>query len=185
METDLWRRCSSCKGAIGFGARHWICNVSTCNRPRTGLFFCSVSCWEAHVPVMRHRESWALERLSPTREEQARAGAGTSPLATESLPEPGTPPPSSRSAASPRPLTTSPPSSAPPAPAPSRETPREILIVASKLKGYVRARSGMNTSDSVLDVLSDSVRALCDEAIRSAQRDGRKTVMDRDFPRRR
>jgi len=43
----------------------------------------------------------------------------------------------------------------------------------------------MNTSDGVLDVLSDSVRALCDEAIRSAQRDGRKTVMDRDFPRRR
>ncbi|HTF36288.1 MAG TPA: hypothetical protein VK714_21610 [Myxococcota bacterium] len=57
--------------------------------------------------------------------------------------------------------------------------------MASKLKSYVRAASGMNTSDGVLDVLSDSVRALCDEAIRSAQRDGRKTVMDRDFPRRR
>ncbi|HME70000.1 MAG TPA: hypothetical protein VKM54_09040 [Myxococcota bacterium] len=57
--------------------------------------------------------------------------------------------------------------------------------MASKLKSYVRARSGMNTSEGVLDVLSDSVRALCDEAIRSAQGDGRKTVMDRDFPRRR
>jgi hypothetical protein len=68
---------------------------------------------------------------------------------------------------------------------PSREVPREILIVVSKLKSYVRARSGMNTSDGVFDVLSDSVRALCDEAIRSARRDGRKTVMDRDFPQRR
>jgi hypothetical protein len=59
------------------------------------------------------------------------------------------------------------------------------LIVASKLKSYVRARSGMNTSNGVLDVLSDSVRALCDEAIRSARRDGRKTIMDRDFAQRR
>jgi hypothetical protein len=70
-------------------------------------------------------------------------------------------------------------------PARSAEAPREILIVASKLKSYVRTRSGMNTSDSVLDLLSDSVRALCDDAIRSARRDGRKTVMERDFPRRR
>jgi hypothetical protein len=173
MEADLWRRCSSCKGTIGFGARHWICNVSTCNRPRTGLFFCSVSCWEAHVPVMRHRESWALERSAPTRKEWARAA------------EPAAPSSSPRSPASPRPSAAPPLSSAPPAPAPSRETPREILIVASKLKAYVRARSGMNTSEGVLDVLSDSVRGLCEEAIRSAQRDGRKTVMDRDFPRRR
>jgi hypothetical protein len=184
MEADLWKRCSSCKGTIGFGARHWICNVSTCNRPRTGLFFCSVSCWEAHVPVMRHRESWALERLSPTREEWARVEAAP-PAPAARANEPSAPPSSPRAPTNPRSSTALPPSSAPAAPAPSRDMPREILIVASKLKGYVRARSGMNTSDNVLDVLSDSVRALCDEAIRSAQRDGRKTVMDRDFPRRR
>ena len=59
--------------------------------------------------------------------------------------------------------------------------PREILIVASKLKAYVRARSGMNTSDNVVGILSDHLRRLCDEAIRSAARDGRKTVMERDF----
>jgi len=177
METVQWKRCSSCKGAIGFGARHWVCNVSTCNRPRTGLVFCSVSCWEAHVPVMRHRESWALEKSAPTQEEWARAGGAAAP--SQRTPEAPSP-------ASPRPLASARPADTLPlAPAARREAPNEILIVASKLKAYVRARSGMNTSDGVLDVLSDSVRALCDEAIRSAQRDGRKTVMERDIPRRR
>jgi hypothetical protein len=39
----------------------------------------------------------------------------------------------------------------------------------------------MNTSDAVASVLSDHVRRLCDLAIRNAERDGRKTVLDRDF----
>ena len=59
--------------------------------------------------------------------------------------------------------------------------PEEVLVVVSKLKAYVKARSGMNTSDAVADVLSDRLRRLCDEAIRRAERDGRKTVMERDF----
>jgi histone H3/H4 len=57
----------------------------------------------------------------------------------------------------------------------------ETLVVATKLKGYIRAQSGMNTSSAVIQVLSDKVRMLCDQAIESAKRDGRKTVMDRDF----
>ena len=57
----------------------------------------------------------------------------------------------------------------------------EVLVVASKVKGYIRARSGMNTSATVLDALSTKLRALCDEAIERAKADGRKTVMDRDF----
>jgi histone H3/H4 len=57
----------------------------------------------------------------------------------------------------------------------------ETLIVASKLKNYIRAKSGMNTSGAVIEVLSTKVRALCDQAIEAAKRDGRKTVMDRDF----
>jgi len=60
-----------------------------------------------------------------------------------------------------------------------------VLVVASKLKAYVRARSGMNTSDGVMEALSAFLRALCDDAIRKAGADGRKTVMDRDFPQRR
>ncbi|MCB9562361.1 MAG: hypothetical protein H6708_18300 [Kofleriaceae bacterium] len=58
-----------------------------------------------------------------------------------------------------------------------------MLIVVSKLKKYIRERSGMNTSDGVMDVLSDHVRAICDDAIRTAAGDGRKTVLDRDVPR--
>jgi histone H3/H4 len=60
-------------------------------------------------------------------------------------------------------------------------TEKEVLVVASKLKNYIRTKSGMNTSAAVIDVLSDKVRELCDQAVESAKRDGRKTVMDRDF----
>ncbi len=57
----------------------------------------------------------------------------------------------------------------------------EVLVVASKLKNYIRAKSGMNTSSAVMGALSDKIRMLCDQAIESAKREGRKTVMDRDF----
>ena len=57
----------------------------------------------------------------------------------------------------------------------------DVLIVASKLKAYIRDKSGMNTSAEVMDVLSDRVRRLCDTAIANAQAAGRKTVLDRDF----
>lgn len=60
-------------------------------------------------------------------------------------------------------------------------TQKEVLVVVSKLKNYIREASGMNTSGAVADVLSDMVRTLCDEAIERAKNDGRKTVMDRDF----
>ena len=56
-----------------------------------------------------------------------------------------------------------------------------MLIVVSKLKAYIRARSGMNCADAVSEVLSDRVRALCDQAIEQARVHGRKTVLDRDF----
>lgn len=58
---------------------------------------------------------------------------------------------------------------------------KETLVVASKLKAYIREKSGMNTSAAVVDVLSDKLRQLCDQAIEAAKQDGRKTVMDRDF----
>src|SRR3954466_11380102 len=73
---NTWRRCNSCKKPIFFGATYWVCNVSTCNRKRTGLAFCDVACWDAHVPMMNHRESWAEERQAPSREEWARILSG-------------------------------------------------------------------------------------------------------------
>ena len=70
-----------------------------------------------------------------------------------------------------------------PAPAPPPDkVPHEVLIVASRLKEYVRARVGYNTSDRVLEPLSDIVRRIIDEAIDNARRDGRMTVLDRDIP---
>jgi hypothetical protein len=62
------------------------------------------------------------------------------------------------------------------------DVPKEVLIVASRLKEFIRARSGFNTSDGALDPLSEIVRHVCDEAIQKAARDGRKTVLARDIP---
>jgi histone H3/H4 len=46
----------------------------------------------------------------------------------------------------------------------------------------VRARAGYNTSDRVLEPLSDIVRRIVDQAIENARREGRMTVLDRDVP---
>jgi hypothetical protein len=164
-EAGQWRRCSACKRAIAFGAVYQVCSVSTCNRERTGLAFCSVECWEVHLPSANHREAWAVERHAP-----ASAAAATS--------APGGPATSAAAAGGRRVLVRG------AAPAPAPKPPEEILVIASRLKDYVRAQSVFNTSDGVLDPLSDIVRRVCDEAIRNAARDGRKTVLDRDVPKR-
>ena len=158
VDAPGWRRCSSCKNPIGFGATYWVCSVSTCNQARTALAFCTVSCWDAHLPVARHREAWAEERVAPARAAAA-AAAGA--------------PASSGQRRLVRPAGTT------PAPPPGAD---DVLIVASRLKDYVRAKSGYNTSDRVLGPLSAIVRRIVDEAIRNAQREGRRTVLDRDIP---
>ena len=57
----------------------------------------------------------------------------------------------------------------------------EVLVVASKVKKYIKEEAGMNTSGSVMEALSQKVRELARQAIESAKNEGRKTVMDRDF----
>jgi histone H3/H4 len=57
----------------------------------------------------------------------------------------------------------------------------EVLVVASKVKNYIKDSGDMKTSAGVLQVLSDRLRAMCDQAVESARSDGRKTVLDRDF----
>lgn len=57
----------------------------------------------------------------------------------------------------------------------------EVLVVASKVKAYIKAKGDMKTSGNVLNALSDRIRTMCDEAIEAARSDGRKTVLDRDF----
>lgn len=61
------------------------------------------------------------------------------------------------------------------------EDSKEVLIVASKLKKFIKEEAGLNTSSSVIEVLSNRVRKICLDAIQSAQSDGRKTVLDRDI----
>jgi hypothetical protein len=155
-----WRRCSACKTPIALGSRYWTCNVSTCNRKRTGLVFCSVSCWEVHLPGANHREAWAVEQTAPISLEE-----GTSPGSSEQ---------GNRGRR--RIVPTQSPGRA------VSENPSEVLIVASRLKDYIRAKSGFSTSDRVLSPLSDIVRRVCDEAIKNASREGRMTVLDRDIP---
>ncbi len=183
---DVWLRCSACRKDLKFGQTHWVCSVSTCNRRATRLVFCSVSCWDSHVATLRHREAWAVEARAPGREEwareQAEAAADPAPEAARPAPAPAAPTAPRKivgAAATPAPH----PPMASSGPALSSQVDRDVLIVVSKLKKYIKDRSGMNTSDAVADMLSDHVRAIADDAIRAAAADGRKTVLDRDVPR--
>jgi hypothetical protein len=169
---DTWRRCSSCKADIGFNSSYWVCSISTCTRPRTGFFFCSVACWEVHLPTMRHRgEAWAVEKRAPTREQWEKMGEDEEDDDDDDRRADSAP------AEAPRRRVVAGDASA----ASDDDLPRDVLVVVSKLKKYIRARSGMNTSDNVVGVLSDHLRRICDVAIRKAGEDGRKTVLDRDF----
>src|SRR4051812_20839304 len=144
-EGDFWRRCNSCKKPIGFRTKYWICSVSTCTRKRTGLVFCSVACWDAHAPMMNHRDAGAVEHTSPSREAWAAEQAAESSSDREN-----------------------------PSKAPSQNNSqitrgenmenentggagdgKEVLVVASKLKNYIKAKSGMNTSGAVMEILSE------------------------------
>ena len=63
-DATTWKRCSTCKSPIAFAAPYYACSVSTCNR-RAALFaFCSVACWDAHLPTARHRNASAIEETA-------------------------------------------------------------------------------------------------------------------------
>ncbi|MBW2268363.1 MAG: hypothetical protein JRH16_07280 [Deltaproteobacteria bacterium] len=149
-DVQQWRRCSVCKEPIAYASGYWVCNVSTCNRKRTGLAFCSVRCWEVHLPGANHREAWAVEREAPASHEAAeqRPRRRAPTLGSDDSAAPGS----------------------------------EILIVASRLKEYVRRNGEFSTSDKALGPLSDLVRDAVDTAIENARRDGRRTLLDRDIP---
>ncbi len=195
MSSDTWLKCSACRTEIAFGDLHWVCSVSTCNRNRMRLVFCSVECWDSHLSTVRHRDAAAIEERAPSQAEWQRRLAAE---AAEVAPRPTPPLAAAPIAANPvtRRIVGEPTSNAaPPAPyqasaaaAPAAVTlvtvtDRDMMIVVSKLKKYIKDRSGFNCSDAVADQLSDHVRAIADEAIRAAARDERKTVLDRDVPK--
>ena len=158
---DYFKHCSTCKTPIEFGKSYYVCSVSTCNRAKLGLFFCSLPCWEAHVPEARHRDAWAEAARAPTRAESVAANEPPAPA----------PPKAKIVGVNANPVATR----------AQADDDDDVLVVVSKLKKYIRQRSEMNTSDTVVAPLSSHLRALCNEAIRNAGRDGRRTVMDRDF----
>ncbi len=154
MQENVWRPCSSCKKSINFNSTYYICSVSTCNGQRTGYVFCSVPCFERHLPIARHKDAGAIEKKAPASAAAEAAQPANRVYATASTVKPQTS---------------------------NTQIPRDILVVASRLKEYVFARSEYNTSQAVMDVLSDHLRIVCDRAIDHARSEGRKTVMDRDF----
>lgn len=151
MDTSYWRKCGSCKKEIGYNTIYQTCSVSSCNK----FAFCSVDCWNQHNPVMNHKSAWAEERRSPKKEDAV----------PESEPV--------------RRIVVQPKASS--APSASSAMEHEVLIVASKLKQYIKDKYDMNTSANVMDILSHQVRRITDRAIEKARAEGRKTVMDRDF----
>ena len=153
MDQSYWRRCGPCKREIQFGQDYVKCSVSACRKH----VFCSEGCFSAHSALERHREAWAEDERAPTLAEAQEAAAMPRKRVVVSS--------SSSSGSSSK----------------NDVSEKDILIVASKLKLYIKNSSGLNTSASVMERLSDIVRGLCDQAVERAKNDARKTVMDRDF----
>lgn len=49
--------CATCRKLIPPGTSAIRCTVASCNTGRMKLRFCSVVCWEKHVPTARHRKA--------------------------------------------------------------------------------------------------------------------------------
>ena len=172
-EAEFFRLCTTCKKPIGFGTDYMQCSVSTCNRNKLAQFFCTLACWDAHLPEARHRDAWAEPMKAPMREAFRREQQEDQDREVRSAARENRESAMSDEADKRRRIVG--------AQAAAQDLPEDVLVVVSKLKAYVKARSGMNTSDGVVDVLSAKIRRLCDAAIEVAQADGRKTVLDRDF----
>jgi len=150
---NLWKKCSPCKKPILLGSLYYECSVSTCTSERTGYVFCSVGCWEAHLPGAKHRSSaGAIEKYAPKTFEARRIIPTTSVAASTTL-----------------------------AAGKSSSMSHEVLVVVSKMKQYIRDTSDFNTAEDVNQVLSNMIRIACDRAIEKAKVQGRKTVMAKDF----
>lgn len=63
----MFGKCSMCKKDIPNGGKYLLCTVSTCNKRRLPLYFCSPGCWDAHLPEARHRSAGYTEEKAPPR----------------------------------------------------------------------------------------------------------------------
>jgi len=151
-ETNYFRKCSTCKREIAYASKYQACSISSCKK----FVYCSVDCWDIHDSVLNHKSAWAEENRAPR---EAASGDSLSHKGVR------------------RRIV----SSSPAANSSGKSIPKDVLIVASKLKSYVKAKHDLSTSAGVFDKLSDIVRRECDRAVDNAKAEGRKTLMDRDF----
>ncbi len=149
---NYYRKCSSCKKEIGFGKIYQVCEVTSCKKHA----FCSVNCWNLHNEVMNHKNAGAIEERAPFTPHENPAENQPRRIIVSSSGEKSTATATTTMDA-------------------------EVLIVASKLKQYIKEKYDLNTSANVMEALSDIVRRKADEACKHAVASGRKTVMDRDF----
>ena len=160
--SNYWKKCSACKKEIAFKSKHFICSVSTCNQKRTALAFCSVSCWDSHLPLTRHRpNSYAIEKISPS--QAALISQENAQAEQESR---------RRIAVTPAPAVN----------VNNNKIETDILVVVSKVKKYIKDKADMNTSSSTMEELTQRITVLCDKAIQNAIKAERRTVMERDVP---
>jgi histone H3/H4 len=158
INQNIWKKCSSCKKPIGLDSIYYECSVSTCTGDRTGYVFCSIACFEVHLPGAKHRSAGAIEKRSPLKVVPVEA-AKRIIIQTSQIPNGITP--NQHTAKS--------------------TMEHEVLVVVSKMKQYIKDVSEMNTSEDVNHVISSMIRSQLDRAIENARREGRKTVMARDF----
>jgi histone H3/H4 len=203
----FFRRCSNCKKPIALGAKYFVCSVSTCQRVRSPIQFCSPDCFEVHNEIERHKDGWALEKKAPlTLEEEpmteteSKAGGEDEVLIVVSRvkdyikAQSGGMNTSSEIVGALSDIVKSLTDQAIESAKKDgrktvlgRDVPRpgasggDVLVVVSRLKAYISGKSQMRTSDEVLPVLSEEIRRLSVAAIERAKKDGRKTVMGRDF----
>lgn len=189
MEKKYWRKCAVCKKEIELGAIYQKCNVTSCKKH----VFCSVECWDTHQSIMGHKSAWAEENRAPkvlsVEDLRERSLQESEPsVAVGSVSSDGA---SRRILIDPNKARLTESGICTQVRSTSHqiananniddELATDILIVASKLKKYVKDRYNLNTSANVFDKLSDYVRKITDQACEHAINDGRKTVMDRDF----
>ena len=156
MNQDFWRKCIVCKNEINFSTKYYKCSVSSCDKKRSPAQFCSVNCWDVHRSIMSHKSAGADEYQSPSKKDWVMSEKNSSKVRVV------------RPKSEVTNLNLSSPSD-------------EILVVVSKLKAYVKERSGLNTSADVMPELSNIIRKECDKAIERAKQSERKTLMARDF----
>ncbi len=157
-DQSYWRKCIVCKNEINFSTKYYKCSVSGCDKKRSPAQFCSVECWDVHRSIMSHKSAGADEYQSPSKQTWLETEANESKVRIVSAKKESGSPVISGNA-----------------------NTEDVLVVVSKLKSFVKDSSGLNTSSDVMPALSDIIRNTCTKAVQNAHRDGRKTLMARDF----